>query len=260
MENESYTSILGAADAPYESALARACGVATNYQAISHPSLPNYLAATGGSTFGITDDGEPAAHPISAPSLFSQIDSAGESWRAYDESMPYNCDPVTAGEYAARHNPAVYYRSVHAECERSDVPLGSINKGSFAKAAAAGTLPNFAFVSPNTCDDAHSCPVSEGDAWLSRFLPVLFASPQYRAGSVVLFLTYDEGSGSNQVLTIVAARSVQAGTRSAVAFSHYSLLHSTELLLGLSPLGAAGRAASMVGAFGLSPSALAGRR
>jgi phospholipase C len=251
MENENYGSVVGSSDAPFQTSLARECGVALNYQAISHPSLPNYLAASGGSTFGVSDDAEPALHPIHAPSIFSEVTSASESWRAYVESMPVACDQVTSGEYAARHNPAVYFVLLRKQCEFDVVALGPISTGGFAVAARSGRLPNFSFVVPNICDDAHSCSVAHGDAWLARFLPELFSAPQYRAGSVALFLTYDEGSGDNHVPMIVAAARVKSGTASRVLFDHYSLLRTTETLLGLPLLGAAKHASAMISSFDL---------
>jgi hypothetical protein len=61
------------------------CGLATNYHAIAHPSLPNYVAITSGNTHGIGDDEDPSAHPLGGASLFGQL---GGSWRAVEESMP----------------------------------------------------------------------------------------------------------------------------------------------------------------------------
>jgi hypothetical protein len=251
MENESYDSIIGSRDAPYETQLAHACGLATNYQAITHPSLPNYLAATGGSTFGITDDAEPESHPIEAASIFEQIDHAHKTWDGYAESMPENCDLVTSGDYAARHNPAVYYVPLRAACAADDVPMGSLRNGALATAARGGKLANFSFVTPNICDDAHSCPVADGDAWLGHFLPTIFASPEYQAGTVAVFLTFDEGNRDNRVPMIVAARSVPKGASSGEAFTHYSLLRTAEVLLHLRYLGAAAKSNSMVATFHL---------
>src|SRR5215208_3459097 len=56
MENKEYSSIIGSSSAPYTNSLAQQYGLATNYYGIRHPSLPDYLAMTGGSTFGITSD------------------------------------------------------------------------------------------------------------------------------------------------------------------------------------------------------------
>ena len=238
LENEGY-SVVGSPSAPYLNALSHRCGLATNYLAISHPSLPNYVALTSGSTHGIVDDGEPDVHPLSGPSIFSQLSG---DWRGLDQSMPSNCDKVTSGSYAARHNPAVYYTSLPT-CARDDVPL---------------RLPlelsaKFTFVTPNICDDMHSCPISIGDRWLSQIVPSIIASPEYQSGSLVLFITFDENdnAATNRVPTYVIAPSVPRGLRVSSALSHYSLLRTTETLLGLSYLGAAAHAPSMLAPFHL---------
>lgn len=251
MENESYSSIIGSPSAFYANALARSCALAGNYSGISHPSLPNYLAATGGQTFGISDDGEPSTHPINSTSIFSQVDAAHLTWRAYDESMPIPCDTVTSGLYATRHNPAVYYVGLRAACAQDDVAMGSLGSGSLARALQNGTLANFSFVTPNTCDDGHDCSVNHADNWLSQFLPLIFHSPQYRSSHVAVFVVWDEGNGNNHVPLIVAGPTVHPGAHPNAAFDHYALLRTTESLLGLAPLGNAKRAASMVPAFGL---------
>jgi hypothetical protein len=251
MENESYSSVLGSSDAPFVNSLAATCGVATDYQGISHPSLPNYIAATGGSTFGITDDGDPSVHPINAASIFSQVDKAGLTWRAYDESMPARCDTNGSSLYAPRHNPAVYYVSLRPACSQSDIPMGPAGTGALARDLKAGTLPNFAFVTPNLCHDGHDCSVQTSDRWLSTFLPTVLSSPTYRAGQTVVFVTWDEGVGDNHIPMIVVAPTVRTGTKSHTSFNHYSLLRTTEDLLGLAPLRQSANASSMVAAFGL---------
>jgi hypothetical protein len=239
LENVGY-SVVGSSSAPYLNGLASKCGLATDYRAISHPSLPNYIALTSGSTQGITDDGEPSTHVLRAPSIFSEL---GSNWRTYAESMPTSCDRVTGGQYAARHNPAVYYLPITASCEKNDVPL---------------TLPlnlssAFTMIVPNICDDMHSCPVSTGDAWLSRYVPLILASAQYQSGSLALFITFDENDNDaiNQVPTVVVAPSVPSGTKVNAALNHYALLRCTETLLHIGFLGASKSAAPMIGSFHL---------
>jgi phospholipase C len=242
MENKPYGSVIGSSSAPYENRLAKACGLATDYRAIGHPSLPNYLAATGGSTFGVTDDAGPSSHPIAATSLFQQLTDAKLTWRAYDESMPTTCDQSPSGRYAVKHNPAVYYSAIRQQCAVDDVPLA----GHLAQDIAAGSLPSFAFVTPNLCDDTHDCGVRVGDSWLATWVPRIVAGPNYSSGNTLIVLTWDEGVGaSNLIPTMVIGPSVPAGTKGAAAFSHYSLLRTTEELLGLPALGAATTATSM---------------
>lgn len=239
LENVGY-SVVGSSSAPYLNSLSDRCGLATNYLAISHPSLPNYIALTSGSTHGIADDAEPVSHPLGGPSIFSELDG---NWRGLVQSMPDACDHVTSGTYAARHNPSVYYVNLGATCARDDVPL------TFPLDLSA----RFTFITPNICDDMHSCPVATGDRWLSHVVPEIIASPQYQSRSLVLFITFDENDSgpTNHVPTLVVAPSVPRHSRIGAAFSHYSLLRTTETLLGLPLLGAARTATSMVNPFHL---------
>jgi hypothetical protein len=109
MENHSYSQVLGSSQAPFETALAQACGSATAYHDVGSPSLPNYIAATSGGTQGVNDDGDPAAHALTVNNIFRQVRSAGERARSYLESMPGDCRLVDQGAYWAHHNPAAYY-------------------------------------------------------------------------------------------------------------------------------------------------------
>jgi phosphatidylinositol-3-phosphatase len=239
LENQGY-SVVGSPSAPYFNELANHCALATNDFAVSHPSLPNYIALTSGSTQGIADDGEPSTHPLAVPSIFSQL---GTNWRGLIESMPGRCDRVTSGVYAARHNPAVYYTNIAPACQRNDVPLATPLKLS----------AKFTMIVPNVCNDMHSCPVATGDAWLKRFVPLIVQSPQYQSRSLVLFITFDENDldASNQIPTLVIAPSTPSGLRVGAKFTHYSLLRTTETLLHLAPLAGAKTAPSMVGPFHL---------
>jgi hypothetical protein len=103
MENHSLSSIQG--HAPFLNALAKRCGSAINYHAISHPSLPNYLAMTSGSFHRIHSDCSPQRCSQPGPNIFSQLSRHGLRWRSYAESMPVACDMSTAGLFAARHVP-----------------------------------------------------------------------------------------------------------------------------------------------------------
>ena len=259
MENHSYDTIIGSPQAPYINSLASECGLATNYHNISHPSLPNYVAGTSGlplaSLQPFTSDCNPSHKcSTSAQSIFGQV----PSWKAYEESMPSNCYPKNSGEYAVRHNPPPYYTSL-ADCATKDVPYTRL-----AGDLADGTLPAFSFVTPNLIDDMHDGTIAQGDTWLQNNLPAIFRSSAYQTGNVVLFLTWDEGEGGTSndcatnttdvgchVATIVVSPSTRPGTKSATLFNHYSLLGSTEQLLGVPALQQAAGANSMLSAFSL---------
>jgi phosphatidylinositol-3-phosphatase len=259
MENHSYDTIIGSPEAPYINSLAGQCGLATNYHNISHPSLPNYIAGTSGLPLGeltrFTSDCSPSRRcSTPASSIFSQV----PSWKAYEESMPKNCDRKNSGEYAVRHNPPPYYTTL-SECATKDVPYTQL-----AGDLANGTLPAFSFVTPNVIDDMHDGTVAQGDAWLQSNLPTILNSSEYQSGTVALIVTWDEGEGGTSndcatnttdvgchAATIVASPSTPAGTQSSTLFNHYSLLGSTEQLLGVPPLDEATTANSMLAAFNL---------
>jgi hypothetical protein len=111
----------------------------------------------------------------------------------------------------------------------------------------------FTFVTPNTCNDTHDCSVRVGDSWLAGWLQHVLRSPEYRSGSMAIFITWDEddGGGSNSIPTVVVSPDTRSGTRSGAGFNHYSMLATTEDLLGVGRLGAAAGARSMAGAFNL---------
>jgi phospholipase C len=259
MENHSYNSVIGASDAPYINSLAGNCGLATNYHNVTHPSLPNYMSATSGlelaSLERFTGDCDPTgACTTNTESIFAQ----GESWKAYEESMPSNCDRSDAGNYAVRHNPPTYYTTLNG-CATNDVPYDQL-----AKDLAGNNLPAFSFITPNLINDMHNGTVADGDTWLAHNLPTLLDSPEYRDDSTAIFLTWDEGEGGNSnncannttdvgchVAALAISPSTPAGTRSAELFNHYSLLATAEEILGLPRLGQAAPNASMMSAFNL---------
>jgi phosphatidylinositol-3-phosphatase len=236
MENKAYSQIIGnTSAAPYENQLAAQCGLATNYHATTHPSLPNYIAATSGDYWGIADDNGPSSHPLTVPSIYSQVKAKGLQWRDYEESAPGNCPLASSGTYAVKHDPAPYYTGIRSDCANWDVPMGTTSSGAFLSDLNNGTLPAFAFVTPNLCNDTHDCSIQTGDAWLQAWISKVVASSTYQSGKTVVFLTWDEddGSASNRVATIVVSPTTPAGTQSATSFTHYSLLKTTEQLLGI---------------------------
>jgi phospholipase C len=263
MENRSLGDIIGnTSQAPYINSLAASCGLATDYHGTTHPSLPNYLAATSGTAQGslpattYLDCDVSVICDMTVGSIFGQ----GESWKAYEESMPSNCYKSNSGEYAVRHNPAVYYTSLSG-CASKDVPYTQL-----ATDLADNALPAFSFITPNLIDDMHDGTIAQGDAWLAGHLPAILNSKQYQSGTTAVFITWDEGSGgypiedcdntsvtdtSCIVPTIVISPSTPAGTTSGPFFDHYSLLGTTEQLLGLPKLASASSAPTMTAAFHL---------
>ena len=259
-ENHSYSDIAGSSSAPYFNSIASDCGVATNYHNLSHPSLPNYVGATSGLAVTSLKKFDPDCSPSKkCSSAGSSIFGQGETWKAYEDSMPSTCDPSNSGEYAVRHNPPPYFAAL-TTCSTDDVPYTQL-----ATDLANNALPAFSFVTPNLINDMHDGTIAQGDSWLSSNLPTILASPEYTSGTTAVFVTFDEGTGgkngencatnttdnSCHVLTMVISPSTPAGSTSATLFNHYSLLATTEQILGLPALGQAASAATMTAAFNL---------
>jgi phosphatidylinositol-3-phosphatase len=190
---------------PYTYGLAEQYGYATKWTAITHPSLPNYLAMAGGSTFGVSDDDSPNAHPVHGANVFGQAISAGKSAKVYQESMPGNCSLTDSGSYAVKHNPWAYFVDDRANCERFDVPAGDTTSGALHDDIVNGSLPNVAEVSPNLDNDAHDGTLLTADKWIQSWMTLIFASPDWRSGHLAVVITADEDDKSqgNTVLTTV---------------------------------------------------------
>jgi hypothetical protein len=239
MENKDYASVISPGSAPFINRLAHRYGLATDYSAISHPSLPNYIALTSGSDQGISDDSDPSSHRLNVPSIFSQL--PGGASRSLEQGMPSDCARGDSGDYAVRHNPETYYTNLGPACSRYDVPLG----------ARPNLSARFTFVTPNLINDMHDGSIGDGDKFLQSYVPALMATPQYRSRTTVIFVVWDENEGAsgNQVPCIVISPFTH-GVRDGTRYTHYSLLRTTETLLGLPLLGNARSASSMIGKFG----------
>ena len=235
MENHEYGDIIKSSNAPYINGLARSYALATGMYAISHPSLPNYLALTGGSTFGISSDCTDCT--VVARGIVDQLKAARVSWRAYMEGLPHPCfTGAGAGDYAKKHDPFVYYTRTASN------PALCANVVPFNRLAAderAGGLPRFVWITPNLCHDMHDCSVATGDRFLSSMVPPLLNALGPHG---LLVLTWDEGSSDagccrlasgGHIATILAGGLARRGARLRTPVDHYSVLQLVEDLLGL---------------------------
>lgn len=238
MENRSFADIIESGQAPYLSGLAQANGLATQYFPVTRGSLPNYLAVTGGDTFGHPDCFVPEDCAVRAINLSDRLESAGMTWRAYMESMPHPCDTSSVGSYDVGHDPFVYFDDIRNDPRRCDNHVVALNQLTTDLRSPA-SLANFVWITPNICHDMHDCSVDVGDRWLSGFLPTILQSPAFTEQDSLLIVTWDEGNFThpNQAATImVAPRDIRSGTRSAVRYDNYSLLRTLEVSWGLAPL------------------------
>jgi phosphatidylinositol-3-phosphatase len=292
-ENKGYGTVLDHDYAPAIADLAKTYGVATQMYAERHPSEPNYVALLGGDTFGIADDdawycvpgstqplckGSDApgfpAHLIDGPNLATELAARGLGWRAYLEDLPAPgslaiVSPETATApaalYAAKHTGFTNFASVHA-----DPNLASELVGFDALHAdlRSGTVPAFAFVVPNQCDEMHgigspkappSCRngdealVRSGDAVLHGLIAEIQASPIWTHGNTAIVITWDEDGeadrvpgapqaccvidahnpGGGHIPTIVITNHGPRGVKDPMPYDHYSVLRTVEDALRL---------------------------
>jgi phosphatidylinositol-3-phosphatase len=231
MENKERGQVLGSPEAPYMTSLARRYGNATRSFAITHPSLPNYLALVSGSTHGITSDC--TACRASGPNLGSQLDAAGLGWKAYEEGLPRSCFiGASAGRYARKHDPFAYFGPTQRDC-RHRVSFSALNAD-----LAAGRLPPFSLVVPDLCHDMHDCSVATGDRFLKGLVPRLLRGLGPRG---YLVLTFDEGTTEQRIPTIVAGPGARPHATQTARVDHYGVLATIEDTFGLRHLGGAAR-------------------
>ncbi|HYS43648.1 MAG TPA: alkaline phosphatase family protein [Geobacteraceae bacterium] len=255
---ENHNRTQAEAGMPYLVSLENQFGKATGYNAITHPSLPNYLAIWGGSTFGVTSDcsvGSSGCIP-SPPSAWGQALAAGSTAKAYQESMTSNCQTGGSGSYAPRHGPWPYWTdsTERAGCNANDVPMGTTVSGNLLNDINSGSLPVTGEMTPNLCNDAHdSCggdALAHADAWLQGWVPKLMAGPDYQAGNLTIIVTFDEGDSNQNVLFAVIDPGLSAKVVTG-SFNHYALTRWLDDNAGVSELRNAASAGDLRAAFGL---------
>ncbi len=214
----------------------------SNYFAVAHPSLPNYLASIAGTTFGVTDDSPPAVHAQNAPSILDLLEKKGISWKMYAENYPGNCFlGATNGiphSYAVKHVPALYMKSITSKPSRC---ANVVNASEFETDFQAGTLPQWWYYVPNLNNDGHDTGLSYvadylNSTWIPRFQDPTFTK------DLAMVMTYDESETYDAPNHIYAALIGDALTNNGVRndtteYSHYSLIKTVEDNWGLGSLG-----------------------
>jgi len=251
-------------------AWARTYGLATHYDAVAHPSEPNYVAIVGGDTYGIRDDAPFAMHTIDAPNITTQLDEAHETWKGYYQSIPAPGSlAISKGFYASKHSGLLNFANVQKNPGRAEHLVGFDR---LALDARSGSLPNFALIVPDVCGDMHgasgasvpddcklshwSALVERGDQTARDVVDLITNSSAWNGKeNTAIVITFDEddgtslGSGGGRVPTIVMTNHGPRGLIDPTPYSHYSLLRTVEDAFGLPHLGKAGTAMSMAPLF-----------
>jgi hypothetical protein len=244
LENHEYGFVVGNnSQMPILNRLAGENTLLTQYYAVGHPSLPNYIALVSGDTQGITTDCSNCF--VGATNLADLLNKANLTWKTYQEDMPSPCFVGSAGTYAQRHNPFIYFNDVRTDaelCQANVVPLTQLDTD-----LANGVLPNFSFIMPNLCNSAHDCDLAVADRWLGAMITKLTSAKSYDDHSLII-VTFDEGQGSHsccglpksaggQVATLLISPLAKAGFQDPTPYSHYSILKTLSAAWGIPELG-----------------------
>lgn len=255
MENTSYSSLISNPNAPWINFAAKTYGFATNYFGVAHPSQPNYIAATSGSTNGVTSDDDVT---LNVPNIVDQLEAHGKTWKAYMQSLSLCNGDLLASScgnqlYERKHDPFVSYQDVQTNPARmaNIVGLSQLDND-----LANNKVPNYAWISPNQCHDMHgrSGPTTDpcnfanvqtlittGDTFLKNTVGQIMRSPAWTDNSVI-FITWDESDfpfsdtsgccdavpGGGHVVTLTISHSDHSPRTSNVAYNHYSMLATIE--------------------------------
>jgi len=253
MENTGFDSLIGNTNAPWINGAARAHGLATSYFGVTHPSQPNYVAATAGIQGADSD----ADETLSVPNIVDQLESSGKTWKAYMQSLSLcvtKLDHACGNQlYERKHNSFVSFADVQSSPARmaNIVDLSQLNSD-----LAAGTAPDYVWISPDQCNDMHgrvgptsdACSfshvqglISTGDAFLSSMVSAITSSSAW-TGNSAIFITWDETDfpfvdvsgccdavpGGGHVVTLVISHSDHAARTSNVSYNHYSMLRTIQ--------------------------------
>jgi hypothetical protein len=249
-ENHEYSQIIGNSNAPNLNTYAQTYGLATNYDSVTHPSEPNYVALMGGSYFGIQDDNSWKTHKLNHPDLTSQLEAAGLTWKGYFQTMPKpgftgTCAPsATFCYYASKHNGAINYDVVNGsktELAR-ETPITQLTTD------LAGTPPNFAVIVPDQCHDMHggvgTCATSSdaqlvaaGDAYAAGLVSEITGASFWNQGANAIVIVWDEGTtnigGGGHVVAIVITSKGPRALKDNGAYDHYGLLGTIQAAFGV---------------------------
>jgi phosphatidylinositol-3-phosphatase len=241
-ENANYSDVIANPAMPYLNGLANQYGLATNYFANAHPSSPNYFELSTGQTLAplsLTDAVTPHNFPVDANNVVRDLLAAGKTWKSYAEDLPsVGYTGGDTGRYAVRHNPLAYFTDVQNDAKQVQ------NLVPFSQLAAdlnTPNLPNYSFIVPNLCNDAHDCPLSTADTWLKTNIDPLIHSPQFQIDGLLIILfdeanTLDLTSGGGHVAAVIVSPLGKRGYKSIAFYQHQSVLRLTLEGLGVTKL------------------------
>jgi hypothetical protein len=216
----------------------------SHFQGLFHPSYSNYLAMVSGREIVTHFDGQVDEL---GPTIGDRLDARRKTWKNYAEGYPKDkgCfQGPSLGRYARKHVPFLtFVENRPARCE------GIVNAEEFGRDANAGTLPNYAFYSPDLDNDGHD-PTTDHRAGLdkgARFLTSFLEQYRSLLKDTLIVVTFDEsrndaGPLANHIYTVFLGGMVKAGQYDA-PYNHYNVLATIADNFGVDRVGGGDRCA-----------------
>lgn len=255
-ENHDWSTIYNSNEAPYiNNTLLPQAAFANNYhnvpqdQPALHPSEPNYIMLEAGNvsfpdhTFSTDNDPSATNSTSSHDHLAYLLDRSGLTWKSYQESMPTGSCPITSsGEYAAKHDPFVFFQDVSGNPPNQQDTYCIANIRPFSELAsdlATNNVANYSFITPNIIHDMHSGTLAQADTWLSQVVPTITNSSTFQKDGL-LIIVWDEGSigttGNPPIGLILVSPFVKKGYSNSISYSSASVLKTAQETFHVSPL------------------------
>jgi acid phosphatase len=248
-ENHSFTDVIGNSSMPYLNSLASKYGLAKQYFANAHPSIPNYLMLTTGQMETLDDS---FSGTIGDDNVVRELVSAGKTWKTYQESIPSaGYLGGDAPPYVRRHNPFSFLSDVQNNTAQAAniVPFTQ-----FAADLANNSLPNYSFIVPDVNNDAHNGTLAAADSWLQSNIAPLIASSTFQNGGLLVII-FDESElndldhGGGQVLAVIVSSNSKPNFQSQTLYQHQSTLRLVLQALGVNKLPGQAAAAPQMAEF-----------
>ena len=232
-ENTNYSNVIGNKSMPYINSLASTYGLATQYYSNTHPSIGNYFMLTTGQ---IITNNDSYTGTVKVDNVVRHLLTAGKTWKAYEEDLPHaGYTMPDVGNYARRHCPLSYLSDVIGS--KTQI-LNLVPFTEFATDLANGSFPQYSFITPNLCNDAHDCSLATADTWLKTNIDPLVKSSDFQNGGLLIIVFDESGSdnthGGGKVAWIaVSPEFSKAGYQSTTLYQHQNTLRLMMEGLGL---------------------------
>jgi acid phosphatase len=267
-ENHSYEDVVGNSQLPYYNQLINQYGLATQFYSNQHSSLPALMWLVAGAPVE-TNNNTVSCHHTN-DNIVRELVKHGYTWRSYQENMPsagfQGLYGGTNNNYYRRHNPLIDFSDV---CPGTGEDKMSAPYTQMATDFAQGKTVNYAYITPDATEDAHSGSLQAADQWLQANVPAILARPEFSpGGDGILFIVWDEGTlytdnrcsatakngCGGRTATLVIGPRVKPGYKSTVTYHNENVLKTVCAAMGLSTCpGAAQKAAPMSDFFTAGP-------